>query len=93
MSRAEQRAEALLGSMTWDEKLAQMQVVFRPDPAELERWVRGGVGAIFGPRSAAAVNALQRVAVEQTRLGIPLLIGLDVIHGQRTIAESRRVVV
>ena len=55
MSRAEQRAEALLGSMTWDEKLAQMQVVFRPDPAELERWVRGGVGAIFGraaqPRS------------------------------------------
>ncbi len=88
MSRAEQRAEALLGSMTWDEKLAQMQVVFRPDPAELERWVRGGVGAIFWPRSAAAVNALQRVAVEQTRLGIPLLVGLDVIHGQHTITPT-----
>jgi beta-glucosidase len=88
MSRAEQRVEALLESMTWDEKLAQMQVVFRPDPAELERWVRAGVGAIFWPRSAAAVNALQRVAVEQTRLGIPLLVGLDVIHGQRTIAPT-----
>jgi beta-glucosidase len=88
MSRAEQRAEALLGSMTWDEKLAQLQVVFRPDPAELERWVRGGVGAIFWPRTAAAVNALQRVAVEQTRLGIPLLVGLDVIHGQHTIAPT-----
>jgi beta-glucosidase len=88
MSRAEQRVEALLGSMTWDEKLAQMQVVFRPDPIELERWVRGGVGAIFWPRSAATVNALQRVAVEQTRLGIPLLVGLDVIHGQHTIAPT-----
>ena len=65
-----------------------MQVVFRPDPAELDRWVRAGVGATFWPRSAAAVNALQRVAVEQTRLGIPLLIGLDVIHGQRTIAPT-----
>ena len=82
------RVEGLLRSMTWDEKLAQMQVVFRPDPAELERWVRAGVGAIFWPRSAAAVNALQRVAVEQTRLGIPLLVGLDVIHGQRTIAPT-----
>ena len=82
------RVEALLGSMTWDEKLAQMQVVFKPDPAQVERWVRAGVGAVFWPRSAAAVNALQRVAVKQTRLGIPLLVGLDVIHGQRTIAPT-----
>ena len=82
------RVEEVLRSMTWDEKLAQMQVVFRPDPAELDRWVRAGVGATFWPRSAAAVNALQRVAVEQTRLGIPLLIGLDVIHGQRTMAPT-----
>ncbi len=82
------RVEGLLRSMTWDEKLAQMQIVFRPDPAELERWVRAGVGAIFWPRGAAAVNAFQRAAVEQTRLGIPLLVGLDVIHGQRTIAPT-----
>ncbi|MFY9927995.1 MAG: glycoside hydrolase family 3 N-terminal domain-containing protein [Streptosporangiaceae bacterium] len=80
------RVEELLASMTWDEKLAQMQIVFRPDPAELERWVRAGTGAVFWPRGAAAVNALQRVAVEHTRLGIPLLVGLDVIHGQRTMA-------
>ena len=45
-----------------------------------------GIGSVFWPRSAAAVNALQRVAVEETRLGIPILVGLDVIHGQRTIA-------
>lgn len=54
------RIEELLRSMTWDEKLAQMQVVFRPDPAEVERWVRAGVGAIFWPRSAPAVNASAR---------------------------------
>jgi len=88
MSRVEQRVDQLLRSMTWDEKLAQMQIVFGPDPADLERWVRAGVGAIFWPCSAAAVNGLQRVAVEQTRLGIPLLVGLDVIHGQRTIAPT-----
>jgi beta-glucosidase len=82
------RVEALLRSMTWDEKLAQMQVVFKPDPAQVGRWVHASVGAVFWPRSAAAVNALQRVAVEQTRLGIPLLVGLDVIHGQRTIAPT-----
>ncbi len=40
---------------------------------------------MFWPRSASAVNELQRVAVEETRLGIPVLVGLDVIHGQRTI--------
>ena len=89
LTRADRdRVEGLLRSMTWDEKLAQMQVVFRPDPGELERRVRAGVGAIFWPRSAAAVNGFQRVAVEQTRLGIPLLVGLDVIHGQRTIAPA-----
>jgi beta-glucosidase len=89
LTRADRdRVEGLLRSMTWDEKIAQMQVVFRPDPGELERRVRAGVGAIFWPRSAAAVNGFQRVAVEQTRLGIPLLVGLDVIHGQRTIAPT-----
>ena len=82
------RVDELVCSMTWDEKLAQMQIVYKPDPAHVERWVRAGVGAVFWPRSAAAVNALQRVAVEQTRLGIPLLVGLDVIHGQRTIAPT-----
>ena len=45
-----------------------------------------GIGSMFWPQSAAASNALQREAVENTRLGIPILIGLDVIHGQRTIA-------
>lgn len=80
------RVQRLLAAMTPAEKLAQLQIVFRPHHEDAAELVRAGLGAVFWPRSAAATNALQRVAVEQTRLGIPLLVGLDVIHGQRTIA-------
>ena len=79
------RVRELLGRMTWAEKLGQLQIVFRPDPGAAEQLVRDGIGSVFWPRSAAATNALQRVAVEQTTLGIPVLVGLDVIHGHRTI--------
>lgn len=80
------RVAALIDEMTPSEKLGQLQVVFRPSPVETAALIRRGLGATFWPRSAAQTNAFQRVAVEQTRLGIPLLIALDVIHGQRTIA-------
>ncbi|GGI47463.1 beta-glucosidase [Agromyces flavus] len=79
------RVRALLDELTSAEKLGQLQIVFRPALEDAARLVRDGVGSVFWPRSAAATNALQRVAVEETRLGIPLLVGLDVIHGQRTI--------
>lgn len=79
------RIRSLLGELTRAEKLGQLQIVFRPGHAAAEKLVRDGIGSIFWPRSAAAVNALQRVAVEETRLGIPVLVGLDVIHGHRTI--------
>lgn len=80
------RVRALLDELTWAEKLGQLQIVFRPRAEDAAQLVRDGVGSVFWPRSAAATNVLQRVAVEETRLGIPLLVGLDVIHGQRTIA-------
>lgn len=80
------RVSALLAQMTTRDKLGQLQIVFRPKLEDTMEVVRAGVGSIFWPRSAAATNELQRVAVEETRLGIPVLIGLDVIHGQRTIA-------
>ena len=79
------RIRDLLGRMTWAEKLGQLQIVFRPLLDDAAQLVRDGIGSVFWPRSAAAVNALQRVAVEETRLGIPVLVGLDVIHGHRTI--------
>ncbi|WP_426322347.1 glycoside hydrolase family 3 N-terminal domain-containing protein [Microbacterium sp. E-13] len=80
------RVSRLLADMTDAEKLGQLQIVFRPKHEDAARLVREGLGSVFWPPSAAATNALQRVAVEETRLGIPLLVGLDVIHGQRTIA-------
>lgn len=79
------RVRGLLSGMTREEKLAQLRIVYRPALADAIELARGGIGAVFWPQSAAATNALQRAAVTQTRLGIPLLVGLDVIHGQRTI--------
>ncbi len=80
------RVRSLLQRMSAQEKLGQLQIVFRPRLEDAAALVREGIGAMFWPQSAAASNALQREAVENTRLGIPILIGLDVIHGQRTIA-------
>lgn len=83
---SDRRVDRLLAEMTWLEKLGQLQIVFRPREEDAATLVRDGIGSVFWPRSAGATNALQREAVERTRLGIPLLIGLDVIHGHRTIA-------
>lgn len=74
----------LLASMTWEQKLAQLQIAFRPRLEDAADLVRRGIGAVFWPRSAAATNELQRIAREETAHGIPLFVGLDVIHGQRT---------
>ena len=76
--------DELLIAMTWEQKLAQLQIAFRPRFEDVKDLVRGGIGAVFWPRSAEATNELQRLAREETPHGIPLLIGLDVVHGQRT---------
>jgi len=74
----------LISVMSWEEKLGQLQIAFRPQLEAAKELVRGGTGAVFWPRSTEATNELQRVAREETPHGIPLLVGLDVIHGQRT---------
>lgn len=76
--------ENLIEAMTWEQKLAQLQIAFRPRLEDAAELVRSGIGAVFWPRSAEATNELQRIAREETPHGIPLLVGLDVIHGQRT---------
>ena len=75
----------LLAQMTWEEKLGQLQIAYRVSTEDTQDLISAGMGSIFWQGSAATTNAMQRHAVEQTRLGIPLLVGLDVIHGQRTI--------
>ena len=49
---------------------------------------RGEVGSFIGVQNAEHANRLQRIAVEESRLGIPLIFGLDVIHGHRTVFPS-----
>lgn len=80
------RVDALLARMTLAEKIGQMNqsdVNVLPDPAVA---IRGGeVGSLLSIVDPARINHYQRIAVEESRLGIPLLIGNDVIHGYRTI--------
>ena len=81
--------EALLSRMTLTEKAGQMsQLPLFDDvtPKETIDSVRlGRVGSFLNARSLEQRNALQRVAVEESRLRIPLVFGRDVIHGYKTI--------
>ena len=76
--------------MTLDEKLGQLNMIDAGNPpggdAEMERQIGAGrIGAVFNILDAARTDALQRLAVENSRLRIPLIFGLDVLHGHRTI--------
>lgn len=81
--------EAVLEAMTLREKVGQLvqtQVGVDRVPPELADAVREGrTGAILNAVGADLTNELQRLAVEESRLGIPLLAGRDVIHGFRTV--------
>jgi beta-glucosidase len=86
------RVNDLLRRMTLDEKIGQLWQVDLPhtlDAAAADRLHRGEVGSYLGSdatlESPLVRNQLQHVAVEQSRLGIPLLFGHDVIHGFRTV--------
>jgi len=86
---ARDRAKALLGAMTLAEKIGQMSQVHAEGadaPAQLAERLRAGqIGSVINIVDVEIVNELQRIAVEESRLGIPLLVGRDVIHGFRTI--------
>src|SRR5215203_1423863 len=86
----EQRINGLLAQMTLEEKLGQLQQLdgesngnFRPEHLELIR--KGLLGSTLNVRGAQRTNQVQRVAVNDSRLKIPVLFGFDVIHGYRTI--------
>lgn len=89
-SNNERRINALLARMTLAEKLGQLQQLdgeangnFRPEHRDLVR--KGLLGSTLNVRGALRTNELQRIAMEESRLKIPLLFGFDVIHGYRTI--------
>lgn len=80
----EARAEALLAQMTLPEKIGQL---VQSSPGEdMDEMIRAGrVGSFLNVMSPRLINHCQRIAVEESRLGIPLIFGADVIHGLRTI--------
>lgn len=81
----EVQIDILLSKMTLTEKIGQM-AQFSGTNAQYESMIREGkIGSLLNVAGATEVNHLQKIAVEESRLGIPLIIGLDVIHGYRTI--------
>lgn len=96
--RIDAKVDSLLSLMTIEEKAGQMNLyngfweVTGPAPEggnaaiKYEHLRKGLVGAMLSVRGVENVRAVQKIAVEESRLGIPLLIGFDVIHGYKTLS-------
>lgn len=83
----EERANNLLKQMTPEEKIGQLSQLFAfGDAGPIEKKIRAGqLGSLLFVTDPAQINKYQRTAVQGSRLHIPLLFGLDVIHGFRTV--------
>ena len=84
-----ERVEALLNKMSLTEKAGQLAQIsgadFMPGPDAEETIRKGGAGSLLWLNDTKRFNELQKIAVEESPSGIPLLFALDVIHGYRTI--------
>ncbi len=92
------KVDSLLNLMTLEEKVGQMNQyngfwdVTGPSPEggdaekKYEDLRKGRVGSMLTVRGADQVRAVQKIVVEESRLGIPLIIGFDVIHGYKTLS-------
>ncbi len=79
----EARVNSLLAKMTLQEKLEQIQLL--PDFMVTDQEVRNGLGSVLSLTDPVQINRLQHIAVEQSRLHIPMLFAFDTIHGFRTV--------
>lgn len=80
--------QSLLQKMTLEEKIGQMSQIALNQPQDVspdQRILNGQVGSFLFLTDAKEINRLQHLAVERSRLHIPLIFGFDVIHGFRTI--------
>src|SRR5215213_1424299 len=83
----------LMGKMTLDEKLGQLNlpgsgdiVTGQAKSSDIAKKIREGkVGGLFNLKTVAKIKDVQRIAVEESRLKIPLIFGMDVIHGYETV--------
>ena len=83
-SDIDKKVEELLSQMTLREKVGQMNQL-SGGAWLVDQAAKGEVGSILNCVDPAEINAVQRAAVEESRLGIPILVSRDVIHGFRTI--------
>ena len=83
----ERRVEQLLSQMTLAEKIGQMNQVSAGGPVSnyADALRAGQIGSILNEVDPERINEYQRICVEESRLGIPLLVGRDVIHGFHTV--------
>jgi len=79
----EQKVNDLVQQMTLQEKLNQLQL--DADWQITDDGARAGIGGVFSLTDPARINHLQHIAVEQSRLHIPILFAFDTIHGYRTV--------
>lgn len=86
--------DALMNRMTLDEKIGQLNLLAPGSNintgavvnTDVEQKIRAGLaGGMFGIRSPGSIRKAQKIAVEESRLGIPLIFGSDVIHGHETV--------
>jgi len=85
--------DALMKKMTLDEKIGQLNlpgsgdiVTGQASNSDIGKKIKEGkVGGLFNIKSVAKIKAVQKVAVEESRLKIPMLFGMDVIHGYQTV--------
>ena len=85
---AAQNPDSILARMTLEEKLGQLNLLSaggQASPQQIQLARAGKLGGLFNVIGAENTSAVQRVAVTESRLKIPLLFGLDVIHGYRAI--------
>ncbi|WP_439152811.1 glycoside hydrolase family 3 protein, partial [Winogradskyella sp.] len=98
ISAIDHKVDSLLAIMTIEEKVGQMNLyggfweVTGPTPEEgnqkikYEHLRKGLVGGMLNVRGVKNVKKVQQIVVEESRLGIPLIIGFDVIHGYKTLS-------
>ena len=96
--RIEQKVDSVLSLMTMDEKIGQLNQLngfwdatgtIPEEGQSLNKYNQlkaGLIGSMLNVKGVKEVRELQKIAVEQTRLGIPLIFGFDLIHGYKTIA-------
>ena len=85
--------DALMKKMTLEEKIGQLNlpgsgdiVTGQAQSSDIGKKIREGkVGGLFNIKSVAKIKEVQKVAVEQSRLKIPMIFGMDVIHGYETV--------